>query len=536
MRRFILIAVVLLISGGLLAYATEAVLVRARQEQQNREFFQKPLPVQMGDITINISARDKVELFDAIMQQAKSIEIEPKSAYLSLIKGRYVVQMDVAGVQVDTASVQAAIDDRIATKSHAPIGIARRVVAPEISAADLRAAQKELEKKLFAPIVFESKTGNFRYQAPKKVYVEKRARVGVGDNAVGNGAQTFSWYVVPDEEEITHYIEKELSGRIDQKGIDVTITSGVGGRAAFSENPKPGWAINIDELRKLITTAINEGTGTVQIPIKETSFLATISPELQEKGVREVIGIGYTTFYGSPANRVKNISVGIAKFNGVIVPQNEVFSFNKVLGPVDGKNGFLKELVIKPEGTVPEYGGGICQVSTTAYRAALYAGLPIVERSAHSYAVTYYSQVGGHGIDATIYPGAHDLRFKNDTPGDMVIQAYSDGYEAYFIFYGTSDGRNVHMDGPYISNRHSEEGVDIVKTTDIPPGTKKQTEKAHVGFNALWYRHITRADGSETAEPIESSYRATKDKILVGVAPEELKKEEKAVTEKGFKD
>jgi vancomycin resistance protein YoaR len=105
----------------------------------------------------------------------------------------------------------------------------------------------------------------------------------------------------------------------------------------------------------------------------------------------------------------------------------EIFSFNSHLGPVDGAHGFLKELVIKPEGTLPEFGGGLCQVSTTAYRGALYAGLPIVERSPHSYAVGYYSQIGGHGIDATIYPGAHDLRFKNDTPGSLLLQAYTEG-------------------------------------------------------------------------------------------------------------
>ena len=73
---------------------------------------------------------------------------------------------------------------------------------------------------------------------------------------------------------------------------------------------------------------------------------------------------------------------------------------------------YRKELVIKPEGTIPEYGGGLCQVSTTLYRAAIYGGLPIVDRAPHSYAVSYYSQVGGHGLDATIYPPSRDLKFK----------------------------------------------------------------------------------------------------------------------------
>ena len=255
-----------------------------------------------------------------------------------------------------------------------------------------------------------------------------------------------------------------------------------------------------------------------ELPIDENIFALEISPDLQAQGIKEVVAIGHTSYYGSPQNRMFNINAGVSKFNGVMIAKDEVFSFNNHLGPVDGAHGFLKELVIKPEGTVPEFGGGLCQVSTTAYRGALYAGLPIVERSPHSYAVSYYSQIGGHGIDATIYPGAHDLRFKNDTPAPLLLQAYTEGSEAYFIYYGTSDHREVKLEGPVISNRNSIPGADIVESMDLPPGQKKQLEKAHVGFSTLWYRYITLPGGLTQKETIASTYHATKDKFMVGVA------------------
>jgi vancomycin resistance protein YoaR len=175
------------------------------------------------------------------------------------------------------------------------------------------------------------------------------------------------------------------------------------------------------------------------------------------------------------------------------------------------------ELVIKPEGTIPEYGGGICQVSTTVYRAAVFAGLPIVERHPHSYAVTYYSQILGHGLDATIYLGGADLRFTNDTGNSMLMQAYvKDDYELYIVIYGTNDGRVVEMDGPYISNHHGAGPTVYVDSPNLKKGTQKQTEKAHGGFDALWYRNITLKNGEKIKEEIKSAYKAMPAKILTG--------------------
>jgi vancomycin resistance protein YoaR len=258
----------------------------------------------------------------------------------------------------------------------------------------------------------------------------------------------------------------------------------------------------------------------------EEKFTLDIAPELQMLGIKEVVSIGHTSYYSSPQNRMHNIRIGLKKFNGVVITPGETFSFVKQLGPVDGSRGFLKELVIKPEGTLPDFGGGLCQVSTTAYRAALYAGLPIAERSPHSYAVSYYSQIGGHGIDATIYPGARDLKFTNNTPGSLLIQAYDEGPEAYFILYGTNDGREVKLEGPVISNRHSEKGTTYIKTTEIPIGSTRQTKHAQAGFNTLWYRYLTLPGGLTQREEITSRYVATLNEFLVGVRKEDIDNKE----------
>jgi len=167
--------------------------------------------------------------------------------------------------------------------------------------------------------------------------------------------------------------------------------------------------------------------------------------DINNLGITSLLAKGVSNFSGSPKNRIYNIGIGAAKFNGVLLKPGEEFSFNTILGEIGPETGYKAELVIKQNKTIPEYGGGLCQVSTTAFRAAFYAGLPIKERQAHAFPVKYYNP---QGFDATIYPPHPDLRFVNDTPSNLLIQTKIKGTELTFEFYGTSDGRKVEIEGP----------------------------------------------------------------------------------------
>ena len=165
---------------------------------------------------------------------------------------------------------------------------------------------------------------------------------------------------------------------------------------------------------------------------------------------------GESNFAGSPSNRVHNIKVAQQRYNGLVLLSNETFSFNQYLGDVDAKNGYLEELVIKENVTTPEYGGGICQVSTTAFRAAMEAGLRITTRRNHSYPVAYY---GAPGYDATIYAPYTDLKFTNDTGHPVLIKTSIAGSQLIFDVWGTSDGRQVRINGPFITGRKADGSV-----------------------------------------------------------------------------
>ncbi len=188
-----------------------------------------------------------------------------------------------------------------------------------------------------------------------------------------------------------------------------------------------------------ILEEVNHGRTSVDLRVN-VSMPVVNEDNAEELGIKQLIGRGISNFSGSPRNRIHNIGVGAERFNSVLIPAGETFSFNDILGPVNAETGYLPELVIKENDTIPEYGGGLCQVSTTTFRAAIDAGLPITERHNHAYAVQYYSP---QGTDSTIYPPSVDLKFVNDTPAAILVQTKVEGRYLIFDFLGTHDGREV---------------------------------------------------------------------------------------------
>ncbi len=237
--------------------------------------------------------------------------------------------------------------------------------------------------------------------------------------------------------------------------------------------------------------------------------------ELDEFGIKELIGVGKSNFRNSPTNRIRNIKKAVEeKVNGTLIAPGETFSMLKSLGPVDGAHGWWPELVIKGDKTTPEFGGGLCQVGTTMFRAAIDTGLPIVERRNHSYRVSYYEPAG---TDATIYDPAPDLKFLNDTGKYIFVNAYIVGTEISFEMWGTKDGRTVETTKPKIYNIVSPPAMKLVESTDLEPGKKKCTESAHAGADAEFSTAVTYADGNKREETFRSHYRPWQAVCLVGV-------------------
>lgn len=242
--------------------------------------------------------------------------------------------------------------------------------------------------------------------------------------------------------------------------------------------------------------------------------------EVNDLGIKEILGIGTSNFRGSPKNRVKNIKNGAMLVNGALVPPGEEFSLLATLRPFTLENGYLPELVIKGNKIQPEIGGGLCQLGTTIFRATMKSGLPVTERSNHSLVVSYYNDPanGNPGTDATIYDPAPDFRFKNDTNAHILITTEVDeqNTELRFIFWGTSDGRAGSYTPPVVTNWIAAGETKYIETNDLAPG-KEQCQASHVGANAEFTYIVAQPDGTKKETVYTSHYRALPKTCLVGV-------------------
>ena len=336
---------------------------------------------------------------------------------------------------------------------------------------------------------------------------------------------------LPSEIEVTKRIEwntsaiadtllKNIGSKIDRPESNVRIGRDPVGNILFDGVGIPGRKLEADLAALLTITALEQDIPTIQLPVTETDPGITIEDAtLEDLGIRELVAIGESDFTGSPVNRRHNIGIGLAKFNGYIIPQGMEFSFNDILGPVNAKEGYRKELTILGERVIPDFGGGLCQVSTTAYRGAWLAGFPILERRNHSFAVSFYSP---SGTDATIFPPQTNVRFLNDSPGSLLVQTFTEGNKAYFLYYGTrSTDRSVDLIGPFTWDFRKPGEDRTMYTTEIPPGETRIVSKAVTGMRALWYRSLTFADGREELEPVPSFYEARSNIEEIGVPPDD---------------
>jgi len=266
----------------------------------------------------------------------------------------------------------------------------------------------------------------------------------------------------------------------------------------------------------------------IKLAVNSTAPKITIE-EINDFNIKELVGYGESNFAGSPRNRVHNIYNGAARLQGVLIAPNEEFSLVKTLDKIDASTGYLPELVIKGNRTIPEYGGGLCQIGTTVFRMALGTGLPITERKNHTYRVSYYEPAG---TDATIYMPRPDVKFINDTGNYLIFNTIIEGTILKFELWGTKDGRTHNYTEPTIYNISYPGPTKYVETEELEPGEEKCVERAHRGADAYFDYTVTYPDGEIKEERFSSHYVAWPKLCLVGKKPDKEDAEDTSEDEK----
>ncbi len=256
--------------------------------------------------------------------------------------------------------------------------------------------------------------------------------------------------------------------------------------------------------------------GVLKIPIDVIHADPKITKDtISQFKIKDLVGYASTNFAGGSLARQQNIATGAEKLNGLLIAPGEEFSTVNGLGPTTEEAGFVKEYVIKGDKTVKEIGGGLCQVATTLFRTALNAGLPITDRTNHSFIIHYY----GPGLDATIYGPEPDLKFVNDTGNYLLLQGAAKNNEVTFELYGVQDGRKVEISKPILSNLIPAPPTRFVPTAELSLGETKCSEIPKEGITADVTYTVTYADGMVKVKTFHSVYAPWQKVCLVGTAP-----------------
>lgn len=455
------------------------------------------------DTQINYS---NPELDRAISIIAAQATIEPVYPSAEIVSGNVQIQNGKPGSTMDNSQVKSQILKQLSINNFSPIQIQINDINPTLTDTEIGLYQQHVAQILKKSIEISYEYSSFIFSDADLAPLIK------SDGTIN--------------QELASQKSSTIASSVNRAAQNSVFVFEDGKVKEFTPS-KDGIEVSQQELTQLIVeTLSNLATSTdkqlvITIPVQTTKPQITNS-EVNDLGINELIGRGTSKFAHSIASRVHNVALAASKVSGVLIKPGETFSFNESLGDVSAYTGFQQAYVIRDGKTVLGDGGGVCQVSTTLFRAALDAGLPITERQGHSYRVGYYEQDSPPGIDATVYGPHPDLRFTNNTPADILIQAQADTKNMTLVFelYGTSDGRVAETTKPTMTNVSAPAEDLYQDDPTLPAGVVKQVEYKAWGGTASFNYTVKDKDGNITYEKkFVTNYQPWQAVYLRGTGP-----------------
>ncbi|HNP73597.1 MAG TPA: VanW family protein [Kouleothrix sp.] len=420
------------------------------------------------------------------------------------------------GVQVETqparAGRQVLVDQTVAELTQALMSLTpqtatvrTRDLPPRLDDAAVDTARQQIEAMLQAPLTLSVADKRYIWRPDEIALMLDIARVPAS-SGTDRVAVALNPYLL--NRRVNRIAEETGQGsvnpRVDWNNGDLKII----------KPGQPGLRMNEADARAAILAAIGTPQRTVVLPVVAVAPQVT-EANLKQLGINELVAAGRSDFTGSAAYRIQNIGAGMRLLHGILIAPGEEFSFNDNIGSIDENNGFVKGYAIIQNRTQLEFGGGICQDSTTLFRAAFWAGLPITERWGHSFYISWYDKYGmgvqgnGAGMDATIFTGGPDLKFMNDTGHWLLMQTTSNPRTgvAEVSLYGTKPNRQVSLTRRVYNQIPAPTEPKFVADADQPQGSSRQSDHARGGMTIDVYRVIVENGVRKEPELFQTKFR-----------------------------
>ena len=435
---------------------------------------------------------------------AKDIERPPQDAAIKLVGAETTLSPSRAGAKIDRLALQKRLTESFSALSSVSLDIPVQPIPPQVKEEDLAQARKQIDTVFASPVTVK--------YAEKKWTLDKAilsSMVSFQQIRDGSGAIRSQTAVAQDK---ARAWAEGVAKEVDVDALDVRLAWN-GGKVSIVNPGRPGVSVDTSKFGDTLNKALSNGDRVVDLPVVAVQPAGT--GDVASLGIKEKIAGASTSYAGSIPERAHNIALGSQRTNGTVVPPGGVFSMNDTVGDVSQASGYQLGFAIVGADTVPDFGGGICQVVTTVFKAAFAAGFPVVERTNHLYLIEHYVPV--LGVEATIYQPGVDMKFKNDTDRYILIEAVTGGGYATVNIYGTKPNREVLIEQPIITNVVPTDREIIRQESPVlAKGTQVTTEAAEDGMDVTVYRSIRTGGKEVRRDKLFSRYRPAHNVLLVG--------------------
>ena len=402
---------------------------------------------------------------------------------------------DSTGIVVDREAAKAQIMDTLQTLRPIDAELPTVVDEPEIRVADLEAGRAQVQHVLSQPVRvdFEDKSWKIEPATISQFLIVESAMVD------GEAVTQIDF----DRNALGSYLRETYSAEVNRSPVDATVAWSDG---LYAKTPSTdGAALLTNDFADVVADSFLGEHQRLEIPVHITKPQVD-SNNLAALKIDTLLGRGDSNFTGGSEERDHNIYTGVAAVDGTLVPPGENFSFNGAIGAITPEAGYVEAGVIVGESVGRDVGGGICQVSTTVYRAALLGGFPMAEWWPHSYRLLGYEHDGwGPGYDASILQlgdnpaGWSDFKFTNNTDGWLLVQSWT-SYPYHVVeIFGHDMGWDVEITDEWISDPIKGKDLEVIDPK-LPAGSVVPYASPSDGLRVGYNRIVTDANGEVISE------------------------------------
>jgi len=484
------------VSASQLGWQPDAQATARRAFQIGRRSWGERLAAWQRRVQVPLIPKvDQAALKTQLEKLAKSLEYAPKNASIVFKNGQFVVNPDKAGLKLD---IQGALEVFGQYPSQTELELMPQSIAAPIGAASLELVAAKASS-LLRPVklAYLRPQGNALYRSLS--VTEVASLLSIKDELAINPAALGK-------------LVASIAAGFDQPPANARYV--LKGNTLAIRPETPGWKLDQTQAQKLLEAELlRPEVLVVSLPVVAKPALVKAA-DLPSVDNLQLIAEATTAYAGSTPERIANIYAAAKNLDGYTVPAGGVFNFNQAVGDISPENGFKEALVISGGRTIKGVGGGVCQVSTTAFRALYRAGLPVIERNQHAYRVRWYEPIVG--FDAAVYQPYLNLRMLNDTPGPILVRAFPTPTTLTVRLYGIPDGRQVRISNPTILSQTPRPPAQYLIEPTLRPGQIKQVDWAVDGFRTRITRTVTMPSGQTLLHVLNSDFKPWRAVYQVG--------------------